>query len=181
MQHSVALRRVFTHTRMKEEKEPSKPISFRTAILVVILIHLFGLGFLVGFPTIPNAIAREQDANFVDPTKPEYVGVPDPSPSPTPTYSPSPSPVPTPTPIPESPNPYPQTNEPLKKFEVPPKLKPNPIKPIQSKYIAEYKVKRGDTFYSIVKRFKLNPNKLKELNNITNPNNLKEGQVLKFM
>lgn len=44
-----------------------------------------------------------------------------------------------------------------------------------------YTVKQGDTFYSIVKRFKLNSQALIKLNNIQDPAKLKVGQVLKFV
>jgi LysM repeat protein len=45
----------------------------------------------------------------------------------------------------------------------------------------EYVVKRGDTFNSIVRKYKLNADKLKQINNIKNENTIQVGQKLKLM
>ena len=46
--------------------------------------------------------------------------------------------------------------------------------------IREYTVKPGDTIYGISKRYKLVSQRLMDLNQIKNPNQLKVGQKLKF-
>lgn len=51
----------------------------------------------------------------------------------------------------------------------------------RSSITSTYTVKSGDTFYSIVRKFKLNPQNLIKLNSIEDPSKLKSGQVLKFV
>jgi nucleoid-associated protein YgaU len=58
---------------------------------------------------------------------------------------------------------------------------PKNISPNYPQYTKEYVVKQGDTFYGIVNRYKLNPTKLKLINNIKDENKLYVGQKLKFM
>ena len=50
-----------------------------------------------------------------------------------------------------------------------------------SSLIKNYTVKQGDTIYSISRKYKLNTQRLIEINNIKNPNSIKVGQTLKFM
>ena len=50
-----------------------------------------------------------------------------------------------------------------------------------SKYTKTYTVKPGDTIYSISKKYKLNVNRLLEINNIKNSDIIKTGQTLKFV
>jgi LysM repeat protein len=51
-----------------------------------------------------------------------------------------------------------------------------------TKKLAEaYVVKKGDTIYSISKKFKLSTQKLLEINNIKDPNKITIGQKLKFL
>jgi len=68
---------------------------------------------------------------------------------------------------------------------------PSPVLPVQqftsvsgktpiSTQTVTYTVKSGDTFYSIVKKYKLNSDSLIKLNNIQDPSKLRVGQVLKF-
>jgi LysM repeat protein len=51
----------------------------------------------------------------------------------------------------------------------------------QSKFTEKYVVKQGDTFDKIVKQYKLNSEKLKQINNIKDSNKITVGQTLKFM
>lgn len=67
------------------------------------------------------------------------------------------------------------TNHLIKKDEVN-KSKPN----VANNLIKEYTVKQGDTIYGISKRYKLVSQRLMDLNQIKNPNQLKVGQKLKF-
>lgn len=55
------------------------------------------------------------------------------------------------------------------------KLKPNP------NVMKFYVVKKGDTVYSIAKKFKLRTDRLLKLNGIKDPNKIIEGQKLKFL
>ena len=51
---------------------------------------------------------------------------------------------------------------------------------VTSNLIKEYTVKPGDTIYKLSKRYKLVSQRLIDLNQIKNPNQLKVGQKLKF-
>lgn len=95
-----------------------------------------------------------------------------------------PEPVPLATPMPVS-TPPPVVNNSL---ENAPKVaaapQPSPAKTGEgprSSITTSYTVKSGDTFYSIVRKYKLNPQTLIKLNNIQDPAKLKTGQVLKFV
>ena len=79
--------------------------------------------------------------------------------------APIPKPSPTPAPIPKpSPTPAPKAGV------------------VNSGGIVTvYTVKQGDTFTKIVKRFKLSPKKLIELNQLKDTNKLTVGQTLKFV
>jgi LysM repeat protein len=61
---------------------------------------------------------------------------------------------------------------------VPPKTNPTKSSPL---YTKEYTVKQGDTIYHIAKKYKLNTNKLLELNGIKDPSKIVVGQKLKFL
>jgi LysM repeat protein len=50
-----------------------------------------------------------------------------------------------------------------------------------NKKTTSYTVKSGDTLYGIARKYKLNLNRLKQLNNIQNTNKIFPGQTLKFM
>lgn len=100
---------------------------------------------------------------------------------------------PTPTPVPEaSPSPTPNVviqepvqkpaPKPVSKSEAKPEQKTTPKPaPTKSKYTETYVVKQGDTFDKIVKKFKLNAEKLQKINNIKDTNKIAVGQTLKFM
>ena len=76
----------------------------------------------------------------------------------TPVPSPTPSPAPKPSPTPA----------------------PKPVT-VNNNIVTSYTVKQGDTFTKIVKRFKLSPKKLIELNQLKDTNKLTVGQTLKFV
>jgi len=172
------------HTHMNDQIE-NKPIKMKTAFVIVVAIHFAAiLGFAL-LPSIAKARELSRDKNFVDPKMPEYVGITDnqtkevlPTPTPTPVPVATPIPIASPTPVPIA---TPEESFPKAKLKevATPQIQTNPK--LNSRYTKEYKVRRGDTIYSISKRFKLDINKLIKLNNIKNPNNIKEGQVLKFM
>jgi LysM repeat protein len=58
--------------------------------------------------------------------------------------------------------------------------KPKNYKMVETKLTTSYIVKRGDTFDSIVKKFKLNPSKLKKINRMES-DNVYVGMNLKLM
>jgi LysM repeat protein len=64
--------------------------------------------------------------------------------------------------------------------------KPVPVPTTKSvsntdKLTKEYVIKKGDTVYSISKKYKLNVSKLIQINNIKDPNLIVVGQKLKFL
>lgn len=137
------------------------PLTFKQSFIVVLVFHILII-FGIAYSSVSKSYAKEDKA-FLNTPEGNYTGVQEPTPTPTP--------------------------EPLKKEVLSdgkiatypnPQEQPKPPT-INSKYTQTYTIKKGDTFYSIVKKFKLNPTKLKELNHITNTNKLKEGQVLKFL
>lgn len=157
-----------------EELKPSS-ISFKTAFWVVFAIHmLVGIGFAASPVINANAKAKEskkqleEDKKALQEPVPEYVGVPEATPTPVPVATPQPTPAATPIPL--------QTND----VNSWPHSKEQPVKKSVT-LTKEYTVMPGDTFYSIVKKYKLNPIKLQRLNNITDINKLSAGQKLKFM
>ena len=139
------------------------PPTFKQCFIAVGGLHIIAIGGIM-FASTPKTHAKE-DKTFLNTPEGQYTGIPTPTPTPLPlkkkvlpdgrvaTYPP------------------PQNVEPKKE----------PKKVVNPKYTQSYTIKKGDTFNSIVKRFKLNPTRLKELNSITNENKLKEGQVLKFL
>ncbi len=154
------------------------------AVAVVFSLHVVAIVGIVYFSGIKKSNA--EDKKFLLEDKTQYVGV-EPTPSPTPT----PTPIPTPTPAPMPPTPAPMDQKPMEewptknaKLEL--KTYPNtkkaiPVQQNNSRYTKEYVVKHGDTFYSIVRKYKLDGNKLKAINKIKNENTLTAGQKLKLM
>jgi LysM repeat protein len=147
-----------------EELKPTS-ISFKAAFWVVFAIHmLVGIGFAAS-PVI-NAKGKEskkqleEDKKALQEPVPQYVGIPEATPMPVPVATPVPS----------------QTND----VNSWPHAKEQPVRK-DTTLTKEYTVMHGDTFYSIVKKFKLDPIKLQRLNNITDINKLSVGQKLKFM
>lgn len=156
--------------RIKEYMENIKPITFKQSFIVVLILHGLAITAIM-LSSIHKSHAKE-DTEFLKTKESQFTGIPDPTPTPTPTPTPEPlkqeitpegkiatfpKPITTPTPI---------TTE---------------IKKVNSKYTQSYTIKKGDTIHSISKRFKLNTKRLLEINHITNPNNIREGQVLKFL
>ena len=158
---------------MKRENKPTLPdelkpvsISFKSAFVVTLAIHIFVV-VLFFVPSLLAATRTESDKEFLQ-KEPVYVGVSEPTP--------------TPTPLPAI----------LTKGEV---LKTEssdswPKKPVtknstqqatKNKHKAVYVVKPGDTFYSIVKKYKLNFKSLQDINDIEDPSKLFVGQQLKFI
>ena len=141
------------------------PPTFKQCFIAVGGLHIVAIGGIM-FYSMPKTYAKE-DKVFLNTPEGQYTGIP--------------SPTPTPTPIP---NPIPLRKEVLPDgrtatYPAPQKVEEKPV--VNSKYTQSYTIKKGDTFNSIVRKFKLNPTKLKELNHITDINKLKEGQVLKFL
>jgi len=88
-------------------------------------------------------------------------------------------------PIPAAPTPSPTpittTSPETSPKAAPPQPSPVPKNTGEGSLTASYTVKPGDTFYSIVKKFKLNSQTLIKLNNIQDPAKIRVGQVLKFV
>lgn len=151
--------------------EQIDPPSFKQCFIAVGGIHIAVIGGIM-FSSIQKSHAKEDKA-FLNSPEGQYVGIP----------TPTPTPKPTPEPLRKEvlPDGRVATYPPPQKVEY--KIEEKKVEPkvVNSKYTQSYTIKKGDTFNSIVKKFKLNPTKLKELNHITNENKLKEGQVLKFL
>ncbi len=146
-------------------KIPKLSLSFPKIFCIVLGAHIVLAGILIGTST--KASAKEEDKKVLA----------EPFPSPTP----APSPAPTPNVVIQEPVPK-VTTKPLPKPS--PKHLPTPAvaaPKVQSKFTEKYVVKQGDTFDKIVKKYKLNGEKLKKINNIKDPNKLAVGQTLKFL
>jgi LysM repeat protein len=181
LQNSITLRfnttwcrittHIHTHTLahiqsyMKEDKE-QKPISFKGAVGLVAGLHILA-GIGIFYASIPKSFA--DDKKFINTTEANYTGVPDEQVKPIPT--------PTPEPLKQE-----ITDEGKIATYPRPISTPTPIaKIVNSKYTQSYTIKKGDTIHSISKRYGLNTKKLLEINHIKNPNNIRVGQVLKFL
>ena len=143
--------------------ESIDPPTFKQCFIAVGGLHIIAVGGMM-FASMPKSHAKE-DKVFLNTPEGQYTGTP----------------TPTPTPLPLKKEVLSDgrvaTYPPPQKVE----YKKEEKKVVNSKYTQSYTIKKGDTFNSIVRKFKLNPTKLKELNSITNENKLKEGQVLKFL
>ena len=117
----------------------------------VVAIHLLGAAALMAFS--PPAKKEEPPKEM----QPCLVAPPSAKATPTPVPPPKPAttPKPTPTPVPKADS--------------------------HNNITTSYTVKQGDTFTKIVKRFKLNPKTLIELNQLKDTNKLTVGQTLKFV
>jgi len=157
-----------------EDQEEFKPIKFKTAFWSILGLHVFALAGIAMYSAHSKAQASivEEDKKFVQ-SDAKMVGVE--YPETTAEVNPTPEQkkeVAKATPTPNA-TPKPKIVE-----RIPEKLNPNYPNP---KYTTEYVVKQGDTFTSIVKRYGLNAEKLKKINNIKDENKLILGQKLKFM
>jgi LysM repeat protein len=146
-----------TYTESIQEKEEviQRPISFKSSFWVVFAIHLFGGIGLLSF-TGGTKTANAEDKKFLESKESQFVGVEQPTPTPTPVAQPKQSP----------------------KDHWPTKGKPKVVAIVKTK---EYVVKKGDNLYAISKKYKLDFEKLKQLNNIKDPSKIYVGQKLKFM
>jgi LysM repeat protein len=158
-----------------EKEETSKPISLKNALVVVVSLHAVALFGLIYFSSVKSSQA-ESDKIFL--TEDKYVGI-EPSPTPTPTLTPTPTPVPMDK-MPEKES-WPTTGVKQELKTYPNTKKAIPVKQNNSHLTKEYVVKKGDTFNGIVRKYKLNADKLKQLNNIKNENTIRVGQKLKLM
>lgn len=149
-------------------EEPVKSISIKNAFYVVLALHVVAIIGIAYFGSAKKAKADDRKLLLEEPV---YVGVAEPTPTPIP--------EPEPTPVASS-SPWPQATPELKTYPNTKKAIPV-VKEKASNYTKEYIVKSGDTFYSIVRKYKLNPERLKKLNNITNENKIQAGQKLKLM
>jgi LysM repeat protein len=163
--------KLFVEPPLKKEplfalpKFPKISLSFPKVFCIVLGAHIVLAGVLIGTST--KASAKEEDKKALT----------EPFPSPTPIPTPAPSPEPTPNVVIQEPVPK-VTAKPVPK----PSPKPSTTAPkVQSKFTEKYVVKQGDTFDKIVKKYKLNSEKLKKINNIKDTNKIVVGQTLKFL
>ena len=160
-----------------ENEETPKTLSMKSAVVVVVSLHAVALFGLMYFSSVKSSQA-ENDKKFL--VEEKYAGVES---TPTPIQTPTPTPTPVPVPMDKMPE---KESWPTENAKVELKTWPNtkkaiPVKQSNSHYIKEYVVKKGDTFYGIVRKYKLNAEKLKKINNIKNENTIQVGQKLKLM
>lgn len=153
-----------------ENEETPKTLSMKSAVVVVVSLHAVALFGLMYFSSVRSSQA-ETDKKFL---KDVYAGV---------ESTPTPTPTPVPVPMDKMPDKesWPTENAKQELKTWPNTKKAIPVKQSNSHYTKEYIVKHGDTFNSIVRRYKLNADKLKQLNNIKNENTIQVGQKLKLM
>lgn len=148
----------------KEDEIPARPISFKSSFWLVLAIHLFG-GIGLMSLTGGTKTANAEDKKFLESKESQFVGVEEVKPTPTPT----------PIPVKEEPQPK---HSPKDDW---PKGKPKVVHPVKPSITKEYIVKKGDTLYSISHKYKLNFERLKQINNIKDPQKIFVGQKLKFL
>lgn len=143
------------------EEQQYKPMSFKSSFWLVFAIHLFGGIGLLSL-TGGTKTANAEDKKFLESKEAQYVGV---------------EATPTPAPVKEEPPPKhsPKDDWPTKG------KKPVVVAGNKSTLTKEYVVKSGDTLYGICRKYKLNFEKLKEINNIKDPTKIVVGQKLKFL
>ena len=149
----------------KVVEEKINPISLKSAFYVVLGIHLVAIFGIAYFGSMKKSNA--DDKKLLDEPMPVYVGVDNPTPTPTPE-------------VVKHEHAWPKATPELKTYSNTKKAIPV-VKEKVSRYKKEYVIKNGDTFYSIVRKYKLNPERLKKINNITNENKIQAGQTLKLM
>jgi LysM repeat protein len=156
-----------------ENEETPKTLSMKNAVVVVVSLHAVALFGLMYFSSVRSSQA-ETDKKFL--TEDKYAGV---------ESTPTPTPTPTPVPVPMDKMPdkesWPTENAKVELKTWPNTKKAIPVVQSNSHYTKEYVVKQGDTFYGIVRKYKLNAEKLKQLNKIKNENTIQVGQKLKLM
>ena len=154
----------------KVVETPMKSLSMKNTFLVVVGIHVAAIAGIALFSSSKKANA--DDKKFLA-QEPVYVGVVEPTPTPEAIPSPTPEVV-------KHEQPWPKATPELKTYPNTKKAIPV-VKEKVSRYTKEYVIQNGDTFHSIVRKYKLNPERLKKLNNITNENKIQAGQKLKLM
>lgn len=145
------------------------PLSIKGAVYVVAGLHVAVIVGIMLFSSVSKARATAaEDKKFLE-TAP-IVGVDDLKVEVSPKIEPKPVAVaiPKPTPVPRS----------MLQTKIVDKKDQNPSYP---QYKREYVVQQGDSFYKIVKKYRVSPKKLQVLNNIKDPNKLAVGQKLKLM
>jgi len=155
-----------SYIEKKQEEVIPRSISFRSSFWIVLGIHLFGGIGLMSF-TGGTKTANAADKKFLESKESQYTGVEEPTPTPTPSPSPSPSPTPQ---IKES-----------KQSDFPKAGKPKIVAYPKIGMTQSYTIKKGDTLYSICKKYRMNFEKLKQINNIKDPTKIYVGQTLKFL
>ena len=171
-----------------ENAKQSNPFSMGV-ISVVVGLHALVLMTMIASATKATATPYVQDApkptQQQEHTQPTQV----PTPSPTPT----PQQVTSPTQDPKTITPNQKEEWPLNNKQTQIVARPNPTNPPKKienstkqttpkpTILKEYKVKNGDTIYSIAKKFKLKTERLMKLNNIQDASKIKAGQILKFI
>jgi LysM repeat protein len=134
-------------------------MKYLTTLLVVTAVHLVAIGGIVFFTTSTTAKAKEIEGDkkaLEDSYSYKYVGIDGIVPS-----KPEASAVPTPTPKPEA-TPVPRSE-------------PSPNDWPRAKV---HVVSKGDTFYGLVKKYNLNAEKFKKVNNIKDPSKIILGKKL---
>ncbi len=151
-----------SYTEEKKDETPVSSISFKSSFWLVLAIHLFGGVGLLSL-TGGTKTANAEDKKFLESKEAQFVGVE------------QPTPTPTPEPVKEE---SPPKQSPKNDW---PKAKPKIVYPVKPTITKEYVVKKGDTLYAISKKYKLNFEKLKEINKIKDPQKIFVGQKLKFL
>jgi LysM repeat protein len=152
-----------SYTEEKKDEIPTRPISFKSSFWLVLAIHLFGGVGLLSL-TGGTKTANAEDKKFLESKEAQFAGV-----------EATPTPTPEPAPVIEEPPPK-QTPK-----DHWPKAKPKIVYPVKPTITKEYVVKKGDTLYAISKKYKLNFERLKQINNIKDPQKIFVGQKLKFL
>lgn len=167
----------------KLSQTTSKPIPRLSVpiVILIIVIHLVGACALMAFSSTKSI--PSEDKQFVGEAADSVLDSPvikQPVAVPSPTATPIPTPEPTPPP---ANNDVPMDCKPASSDVAKPvtKLIASSTQPKHLKFTKEYVVKKGDTIYSIAKKFKLNTERLLKINNIKDPSKIFAGQKLKFM
>jgi cytoskeletal protein RodZ len=142
-------------TKPKLLKKEMRAISMKRAVAIVVGLHLVAVFGIVFFSNQPKSFAEDKKLlENLPQVGVETSVVPTPSPTPTPEATPKPKVI----------------------IAIPEKTSDN-----YPRFSKEYTVKKGDTFHGIVNKYRLNPAKLKKLNNIKDENKIYVGQKLKLM
>ena len=158
----------FRNEAQELENDP-QPLTIKGAVYVVAGLHVAVIVGIMLFSSASKARATAaEDKKFLE-TAP-MVGVDEPKVEVPPKIEPKPVAVviAKPTPVPRS----------MLQTKIVDKKDQNPSYP---QYKREYVVQQGDSFYKIVKKYRVSAKKLQVLNNIKDPNKIAVGQKLKLM